>query len=59
MVRVRALRRPRRAAVVSLWEPTTTFDDRRAADATLVCLIIFLHFHLLHDFAINGCLSAK
>jgi len=47
-----------RAAVIFL-APPQIFDDRRAADATMVCLITLLHFHPLHDFAINGCLGAK
>jgi len=63
----RAVRRPHLAAAVNLWAPPPIFDERRtAADnlserrrchvGLLVCLIILWHFHVLHDFAINGCL---
>ena len=47
-----------RAAVIFL-APPQIFDDRRAADATMVCLITLLHFHPLNDFDINSCLGAK
>ena len=64
VVTIRAVRRPRRqfvgaAADLFLIGAPPPIICRRAADAMLVCLIILLHFYALHDFAINGCLSAK
>jgi len=32
-------------AAANLWAPPPIFDDRRAADAMLLCLVISLHFY--------------
>lgn len=59
----RALHWPRRAASVNLWRrfqclmigaPPLSITCRRAADATLVFLIIFCIFPSLHDVAVNA-----
>jgi len=39
--------------------PPPIFAGWRAADATLVSLIVLLHFHVLHDLAVKCCLGAK